>query len=163
LSPDDHIRLLDHKKVAVNDRGMEVEEEATASLLIHTITLHFLGNPPSPTSSGIGTTINVLTKSSFSIDWQKLKNDYYSQTNTLLRKWFENIDHTLREQIKNKWITDMERLHVNIPFFLWFPTFTSKHGLPNVYSQPNLIKKWVISMKPLESQTLKLLLNLTNV
>ena len=45
MSPDDHIRLLDHKKVAVNDRGMEVEEEATASLLIHTITLHFLGNP----------------------------------------------------------------------------------------------------------------------
>ena len=67
-----------------------------------------------------------------------LKNDYYSQTNTLLRKWFENIDHTLREQIKKEWITDMERLHVNIPFFLWFSTFTSKHGLSIVYSQPSL-------------------------
>ena len=32
----------------------------------------------------------------------------------------------------------MERLHVSIPFFLWFPTFTFKHGLPNVYSQPSL-------------------------
>jgi len=32
----------------------------------------------------------------------------------------------------------MERLYVSIPFFLWFPTFTSKHGLPNVYSQPRL-------------------------
>jgi len=32
----------------------------------------------------------------------------------------------------------MERLHVNIPFFLWFPTFTSKYGLPEVYSQPSL-------------------------
>jgi len=29
----------------VNDRGMEVEEEAAAGLVIHTITLHFLGNP----------------------------------------------------------------------------------------------------------------------
>ena len=32
----------------------------------------------------------------------------------------------------------MERLRVSIPFFLWFPTFTSKHGLPEVYSQPSL-------------------------
>jgi len=80
----------------------------------------------------------VLTKSAFSIDWPTLKTDYYSQTNALLRRWFENIDHTLREQIKKEWIVDMERLHVNIPFFLWFPTFTSKHGLPNVYSQPSL-------------------------
>jgi len=32
----------------------------------------------------------------------------------------------------------MERLHVTIPFFLWFPTFTSKHWLPEAYSQPNL-------------------------
>jgi len=91
-------------------------------------------DPPSPTSSGIGATINVLSTSNFSIDWQTLKNDYYSPTNALLRKWFENIDHTFREQIKKEWIVDKERLHVNIPFFLWFPTFTSKHGLPNVYS-----------------------------
>jgi len=40
-------------------------------------------------------------------------------------KWFEVIDFDLREQIKRVWITDMERLHVGIPFFLWFPTFTS--------------------------------------
>ena len=32
----------------------------------------------------------------------------------------------------------MERLYVSIPFFLWFLTFTSKHGLPDVYSQPLL-------------------------
>jgi len=42
------------------------------------------------------------------IDWQTLKNDYYSQTNALLRKWFESIDSALREQIKKEWITDME-------------------------------------------------------
>ena len=32
----------------------------------------------------------------------------------------------------------MERLHVSMPFFLWFPTFTSKYGLPEVYAQPSL-------------------------
>ena len=32
----------------------------------------------------------------------------------------------------------MERLHVSIPFFLWFPTCTSKFGLPDVYSKPSL-------------------------
>jgi len=94
--------------------------------------------PPSPTSSGIGNTINVLTKLDFSINWPTLKEDYYSQKNSALRKWFEVIDFDLREQIKKEWITDMERLHVSIPFFLWFPTFTSKHGLPEVYSQPSL-------------------------
>jgi len=91
-------------------------------------------DPPSPTSSGIGNTINVLTKLDFDIDWTTLKEDYYSQTNSALRKWFEVIDFDLREQIKKEWITDMERLHVSIPFFLWFPTFTSKYGLLKVYS-----------------------------
>ena len=94
--------------------------------------------PPSPTSSGIGNTINVVTKSNFHIDWTTLKEDYYSNSNTLLRKWFEVIDFSIREKIKKEWIGDMERVHVSIPFFLWFPTFTSKFGLPEVYSQPSL-------------------------
>ena len=32
----------------------------------------------------------------------------------------------------------MERLRVSIPFFLWFPTFTSKFGMPEVYSKPSI-------------------------
>jgi len=95
-------------------------------------------DPPSPTSSSIGNTINVLTKLDFSIDWPTLKDDYYSPKNSGLRKWFKVIDYDLREQVKTAWITDMERLHVSIPFFLWFPTFTSKYGLPEVYSHPSL-------------------------
>ena len=43
-----------------------------------------------------------------------------------------------REQIKKAWIADMERLRVSIPFFLWFPTYTFKFGLPDVYSKPSL-------------------------
>ena len=94
--------------------------------------------PPSPTSSRIGNTINMLTKLEFSIKWPTLKEDYYSQQNSALRKWFEVIDFNFREQIKKAWIADMERLHVSIPFFLWFPTFTFKYGLPEVYSKPSL-------------------------
>ena len=80
----------------------------------------------------------MLTKLDFSIDWPTLKEDYYSQLNTNLRNWFEVIDFDFREQIKKVWIADMERLHVNIPFFLWFPAYTSKFGLPEVYAQPSL-------------------------
>jgi len=32
----------------------------------------------------------------------------------------------------------MERLRVSIPFLLWFPTFTSKHGISDPYSKPSL-------------------------
>jgi len=48
------------------------------------------------------------------------------------------MDFDLREQIKKEWISNMERLHVSIPLFLWFPTFTSNFGLPEIYSQPSL-------------------------
>ena len=54
-------------------------------------------DPPSPTSSGIGNTINMFTKLDFNIDWPTLKEDYYSQKNSALRKWFEVIDFDLRE------------------------------------------------------------------
>ena len=42
----------------------------------------------------------------------------------------------------------MERLQVNFPFFIWFPTFASKKGIQNVYIVPsinvqtNLLKVW---------------------
>ena len=95
-------------------------------------------DPPSPSSSGIGNTINTITKLDFTINWPVLKIDYYSEKHSTLRKWFEVINFDLREQIKKEWIADMERLRVSIPFFLWFPTFTSKYGLPEIYSQPSL-------------------------
>jgi len=41
-------------------------------------------NPPSPSSSGIGAAINVLTNLNFSIDKQHHKADYYSLTNSRL-------------------------------------------------------------------------------
>jgi len=62
----------------------------------------------------------------FSIDWSILKEDYYSKQNDSLRVWFEQVNIDLREHIKKEWIKDMERLKVNFPFFVWFPTFTLK-------------------------------------
>ena len=72
------------------------------------------------------------------MDWTILKENYYSPHNSSLRLWFEQIDRNLREQIKKEWISDMERLQVNFPFFIWFPTFASKKAVQNVYSIPSL-------------------------
>ena len=45
LTNEEHNRILDYKRVVRNSNNVEVEEPAAAALLIHTITLHFLGNP----------------------------------------------------------------------------------------------------------------------
>jgi len=45
LSPKDRNRILTHTIHATDDQGCEFQEEATSALLIHAITLHFLGNP----------------------------------------------------------------------------------------------------------------------
>ena len=77
--------------------------------------------------------------------------DYYSDKNASLCTWFEQIDQNLREEIKKEWIADMNRLRVNLAFFLWFPTFASKRGMQNVFSIPtinvqkNLQKIWHFS------------------
>jgi len=45
LSPEERNRILTHIITKADDQGKEIEEEAASGLLIHTITLHFLGNP----------------------------------------------------------------------------------------------------------------------
>ena len=67
-----------------------------------------------------------------------IKEDCYSDRNASLCTWFEQMDRNLREEIKKGWIADIERLQVNFPFFLWFPTFASKKGIQNVFSVPSL-------------------------
>jgi len=51
-----------------------------------------------------------------------------------LNKWIKD----LRDRIKEEWIKDMESLKITFPFFLWFPTFASKQGIPDVYTQHSL-------------------------
>jgi len=45
LTDEERTRILNHKYKRTNDCGVEVDEENGAEMLIHTITLHFLGNP----------------------------------------------------------------------------------------------------------------------
>lgn len=58
------------------------------------------------------------------------------------------MNRPLREEVKKEWIADMERLQINFPFFIWFPTFVSKKGIQNVFTIPslnvqtNLLKVW---------------------
>ena len=51
---------------------------------------------------------------------------------------FEQIDRNLWENVKQVWVVDMQSLAVDIPFFLWFITFTSQKGLKNVYTFPSI-------------------------
>jgi len=71
LSLEEHDKLLDHKRVVLNDRGMEVEEEADAGLLIHTITLHFLGNPKEEQSTAKSILINLRCPTLTNYRWYK--------------------------------------------------------------------------------------------
>lgn len=45
LDNDARTKILNHTYKRQNERGMEVGEQDGAEVLIHTITLHFLGNP----------------------------------------------------------------------------------------------------------------------
>jgi len=80
----------------------------------------------------------MITKTDFTIDWETIQLECDLPKNSALRKWFEAMDFDLREQIQEVWIEDMERLRVSLPFFLWFPTFTSKHGMPERYKLPSI-------------------------
>ena len=50
----------------------------------------------------------------------------------------EQIDRNLWENVKQVWVVDIQSLAVDIPFFLWFITFTSQKGLKNVYTFPSI-------------------------
>ena len=59
LTEEEHNRILEFKRVTRNSNGIEVEEPAAAALLIHTITLHFLGNPKEDQASVKSILINL--------------------------------------------------------------------------------------------------------
>jgi len=45
ISSEERTRILTHTIPTTDDQGRETQEEAASALLIHTITLYFLGNP----------------------------------------------------------------------------------------------------------------------
>jgi len=59
LSEDEHNRILEYERIIQNSNNIEVEEPAAAALLIHTITLHFLGNPKEDQASVKSILINL--------------------------------------------------------------------------------------------------------
>jgi len=71
LSSEEHDKLLDHKRVVLNDRGMKVGEEAATGLLIHTITLHFLGNFKEEQATAKSILINLRFPTLIDYRWYK--------------------------------------------------------------------------------------------
>ena len=64
-------KLLNHKYKKTNDRGVEVEEENEAEMLIHTITLHFLGNPIEEQATSKTILINLRCPTLTDYRWYK--------------------------------------------------------------------------------------------
>jgi len=58
-SEDEHNKFLDYKRVFTNSSGTEIEEPAAAAMLIHIITLHFLGNPKEEQAAAKSVLINL--------------------------------------------------------------------------------------------------------
>ena len=71
LSEEEHNRILDYKSVIRNSSGIEVEEFVAAALLIHTITLHFLGNPNEDQASVKSILINLRCPTLSDYRWYK--------------------------------------------------------------------------------------------
>ena len=68
---EEHNKILDFKRVTRNSNGIEVEESAAAALLIHTITLHFLGNPKEDQASVKSILINLRCPTLSDYRWYK--------------------------------------------------------------------------------------------
>ena len=82
LTDEEHNRILDYKRIVRNSNNVEVEEPAAAALLIHTITLHFLGNPKEDQASVKSILINLRCPTLSDYRWYK---DVFL-TNVLKRK-----------------------------------------------------------------------------
>ena len=59
LDNDARTKILNHTYIKLNDRGIEVDEQDRAEVLIHIITLHFLGNPKEEQASAKSILINL--------------------------------------------------------------------------------------------------------
>ena len=71
LTEEEHNTLLDYKRVFTNSNGMEVEEPAVAAMLIHTIILHFLGNPKEEQAAAKFVVINLRCPTLSDYRWYK--------------------------------------------------------------------------------------------
>jgi len=71
LSEEEHIKIIDFQRVFADEDGMQRSKPAAASILIHTITLHFLGNPKKEQASAKSVLINLRCPSLSDYRWYK--------------------------------------------------------------------------------------------
>ena len=71
LDNDDRTKILNHTYKKMNDRGVEIDERDGAEVLIHTITLHFLGNLKEEQASAKTILINLRCPTFTDYQWYK--------------------------------------------------------------------------------------------
>ena len=119
LTEEEHNKILDFKRVTRNANGIEVEESAAAALLIHTITLHFLGNPKEDQASVKSILINLRCPTLSDYRWYKdvfltnvLKREdgHHSERNALLQDFTDCL--------VNAFLTDLGKILLQMTFHL---------------------------------------------
>ena len=71
LDYDTRTQILNHTYKKLNDSGVEVDKQDGAEVLIHTITLHFLGNPKEEQASAKTILINLRCPTLTDYRWYK--------------------------------------------------------------------------------------------
>ena len=71
LSEEEHTKILDFQKAWTDEFGMQHSQPAGAAMLIHTITLHFLGNPREEQVAAKSVLINLRCPTLSDYRWYK--------------------------------------------------------------------------------------------
>ena len=71
LSEEEHKKILDYQRIWTDDDGMQHSEPAAASILIHTITVHFIGNPKEQQVAAKSVLINLRFPTLSDYRWYK--------------------------------------------------------------------------------------------
>jgi len=112
LTEEEHNRILEFKRVTRDSSGIEIEESTAAALLIHTITLHFFGNPKEDQASVKSILINLRCPTLSDYRWYK----HAFLTNVLKREdghqqfWKERFIVGLPDFLVNVSLADLGKI-----------------------------------------------------
>jgi len=71
LSEEEHQTILNYQRTWTDEDGMQRSEPAAPSILIHTITLHFIGNPKEEQAAAKSVLINLKCPTLSDYRWYK--------------------------------------------------------------------------------------------
>ena len=71
LSEEEHTKILDYQRTWTDEDGMQHSEPAAPSILIHTITVHFIGNPREEQAAAKSVLINLRCPTLSDYRWYK--------------------------------------------------------------------------------------------